>query len=70
MSDKYERYCAARETVEKDLAIFAEIVTKMERDLERMRAEYSLACDHPTRVLQYPVCGICYKFCEPCVKRQ
>jgi len=62
MSDQYKKYLdSVRQSEVKRIEIIRQL-QECEKQQESLRADYSKTCDHPTRVLQFPVCGICYKF--------
>lgn len=62
MSAQYKAFLEEKQLLEKRQAENQLQLKACENDIETLRHSYSKSCDHPTRVLQFPVCGICYAF--------
>jgi len=59
MSDQYNSYVQQKLVLQAKHTTLLNELKQCEDECELLRSTYSKTCDHPTRVLQFPVCGIC-----------
>ena len=60
--ENYRVYCEQKAQLEARCKEMAAQLCQVEQEMERLRKEYAVNCDHPTRVLSYPVCGVCNRY--------
>ena len=61
MSDQYKVYIESKRLLDEKQSRINQELYQCEKELESLRASYSKTCDHPIRILQFPVCAICYR---------
>ncbi len=62
VSTKFREYSNEKRKIEELRSTVLKSLQSIENDLETLRKEYSVACDHPTRVSHFPVCGVCERY--------
>jgi ssRNA-specific RNase YbeY (16S rRNA maturation enzyme) len=58
-AENYQIYCEQKAHLETRRKELAAQLCQVEQEMEHLRKEYAVNCDHPTRVLSFPVCGVC-----------
>ena len=62
MSAQYRTFMEEKRLLEEKQTAIYQQLKACENEIETLRRCYSKSCDHPARILQFPVCAICLEF--------
>lgn len=62
MSAEYKEFLKEKQLLEEKRQAIAQELTNCEKEIEVLRKQYSKNCEHPTRILNFPVCGLCFDY--------